>query len=690
MKTKILYSICLAFLISFSLISGCSEDSPVTPPVTQNDIIVGTLVSNPNGIIVNSFDTVLFRFTVNPGTTFTNSESHLIKTVNNSETEVGLLLDNGELANGDEIANDNVYSGRFIFNEPSSGEIKFKAKGTVSSTSSGYSSPLTFTVYSELSSQDVSTLFKIQSSAKTQLMTYLGGNVGNIGNATTQLVSWLQTQPGVAGVERNGNTGILIKYTSGISGGILFSIADATGRVTTLGGSEIADTLKRNKRTIPTDKQTTGINYFYKDNYKYNSDNPPLDPNIIGNRNVLIYEPYLAIYPGYNVGQVVTARLNQSLCKDYHITSYINQAADIAVLSTVTNYGLVVITTHGLTGKRIFTGEKADTNLQIYKTKYRAMIKADQLSIWKNLIIANNAVVKDSSDVYVATDKFISALAGKFPNSVIVNNSCESSMNPDLGNAFIGKGAKTYFGYSKVVHVGFVQTVSDSIAKRLAVEGKTTGNTFFAASDPVDPFAVFTKISGSDDLSFSATLQNKDYELGTIEGWTKSGDGRVISRLGSVNPAQGSFMGIISTGLGYTTSSGSISQCFTVQNNQSTLKLKWNFLSEEFLEFIHSQYQDYFRILLKKQDGSEVPLFSKTIDGIAAQFGADTNQIGQLISVSPDIVFDEGGVYMTGWQEISFDITPYRGQVITVVFIAGDVGDSIYDTAILLDDIIIQ
>jgi hypothetical protein len=238
--------------------------------------------------------------------------------------------------------------------------------------------------------------------------------------------------------------------------------------------------------------------------------------------------------------------------------------------------------------------------------------------------------------------------------------------------------------------VGFVEMVSDSIAKRLAVDGKTTGNTFFAATDPESPFAVFTKIVGSDDLSFSATLLNKDYELGTIEGWTKSGDGRVISRLGTVNPSQGSFMGIISTGLGYTTSSGSISQCFTVQNNQSSMKLKWNFLSEEFLEFIHSQYQDYFKIILKKQDGSEVTLLSKNIDGIAAQFGADTNQIGQLIKVSPDIVFDEGGVYMTGWQDSSFDLTPYRNQVITVIFIAGDVGDSIYDTAILLDDIIIQ
>ncbi|MBK8381392.1 MAG: hypothetical protein IPL16_05750 [Ignavibacteria bacterium] len=75
---------------------------------------------------------------------------------------------------------------------------------------------------------------------------------------------------------------------------------------------------------------------------------------------------------------------------------------------------------------------------------------------------------------------------------------------------------------------------------------------------------------------------------------------------------------------------------------------------------------------------------------MALQFGADTNHAGQLISVSPNIVFDEGGVYMTGWQDISFNIIPYRGQTVVIIFKCGDVGDSIYDTAILLDDIIIQ
>lgn len=694
MKTKILYLVCLALIAGFTYFSGCSEDNPgtnpVIPPVSATDTIAGTLVTNPNSISVNTNDEVLFRFTVNPGTAFTDSVSHLMKIVNNTETEIGLLLDNGDLQNGDEIAHDNVYSGKFILNESSDGELKFKAKGYISSVSNGYSQTVSITVYSQLNSSDVSTLFKTQANAKTQLQTFLAGNPGNIENASNQLASWLLTQPGVQSVEKNGNTGVLINYTSGISGGILFSVANASGQITTLGGGEMNDTLRRKSKSLPLEKQTRGINEKYGDDYGFISDNPPLDPNIIGNRKVMIYEPFQAAFIGYPVGPKIITRLNQSLCKDYNVTTFTNQEANISALSTITNYGLVFITTHGLTGKRLFTGEIADTNAQIYKTQYKPMIKANKLSIWKNLKIGVNGAVDVTGDVYVVTNKFISELQGTFPNSVIVNNSCESSMNPDLANAFLNKGAKTYFGYSKVVHIDFVAIISDSIAKRLAVDGKTTGNTFFAASDPASPFAVFTKIVGSNDLNFSTSLVNKDFELATIEGWTKSGDGRVISRLGSVDPTQGNFMGIISTGLGYTTSSGSISQCLLVQNNQSTLKLKWNFLSEEFLEFIHSQYQDNFRITLVKQNGAEVTLLSKTIDGIAAQFGADTNQTGQLISVSPDIVFDQGGVYMTGWQNFSFDITPYRGQTVVLIFKCGDVGDSIYDTAILLDDIIIQ
>jgi hypothetical protein len=58
-----------------------------------------------------------------------------------------------------------------------------------------------------------------------------------------------------------------------------------------------------------------------------------------------------------------------------------------------------------------------------------------------------------------------------------------------------------------------------------------------------------------------------------------------------------------------------------------------------------------------------------------------------LISVSPGIVFDEGGVFMTGWQTSNLDVSAFVGKRITLIIRAGDVGDSVYDTAILLDDV---
>ena len=100
-----------------------------------------------------------------------------------------------------------------------------------------------------------------------------------------------------------------------------------------------------------------------------------------------------------------------------------------------------------------------------------------------------------------------------------------------------------------------------------------------------------------------------------------------------------------------------------------------------------------FKIIkIKTQSGSEVTLLSRSIDGIASQFGAvkEPPNPGNLIGVSPEIVFDRGDVYMTGWQTSTFDVSAYRGMIITLSLEAGDVGDSIFDTAILLDEISVQ
>jgi hypothetical protein len=53
---------------------------------------------------------------------------------------------------------------------------------------------------------------------------------------------------------------------------------------------------------------------------------------------------------------------------------------------------------------------------------------------------------------------------------------------------------------------------------------------------------------------------------------------------------------------------------------------------------------------------------NKTIDGIAADFGASYPPpvAENLIHVSPEIVFDQGDIYMTDWQTSTFDVSSYK------------------------------
>jgi hypothetical protein len=374
----------------------------------------------------------------------------------------------------------------------------------------------------------------------------------------------------------------------------------------------------------------------------------------------------------------------------------VNQQADVSSLYNLPKYGFIIIATHGSQGKYFATGEIVDTNATNYDT-YKTLRKAQKLSVWKSVTISDNGDVSEEADIYAVTDKFISGLTNKFPNSVILNNSCESTMNSDLSNAFIAKGAKTYYGYDKVVNSDFCVTNADTLVRRLAVGFKNTGDAFMAGSDPSDPYATY-QLKGSQKMYFPFELINGDFEFGNINGWTVSGDGRVISKLAIQQPNAGSFMGIISTGLGYTTSTGVIFQSFRIGDEQTTLSFNWNFLSEEFLEYINSQYQDYFKVTVRTKDGNEQDLFHKTIDGIASDFGAqefkgeegEVPQPGNLVYVSPDIVFDQADVYMTGWQSASYDVSAYQGKIITLILGAGDVGDSVYDTAILLDNIKVE
>ncbi|MGE5680823.1 MAG: choice-of-anchor L domain-containing protein, partial [Bacillota bacterium] len=287
--------------------------------------------------------------------------------------------------------------------------------------------------------------------------------------------------------------------------------------------------------------------------------------------------------------------------------------------------------------------------------------------------------------VYTVNSDFVKALLGQFPNSIIFNGSCESTQQPFLEVEFKNKGAKTYLGFSQNVGVTFCSEVGTDFVKKLVVDEKTTGESFTGKAEP-GTFCWY-QLKGSDKMHYTSGLINGDFEYGDVVSWDVLGDGRVINQLGSLTPPGGDYMGIISTGLGFAINRGIMSQSFRIKQDQSTLSLKWNFLSEEFLEYIGSSYQDFFSINLVRENGEKIELLKFTIDDIAGKFGASKESPGSLIKVSPGIVFDKGDVFMTGWQDFSANVSAYRGETLTLELNAGDVGDSSYDTAILIDNI---
>ncbi|VAX26926.1 Chitinase [hydrothermal vent metagenome] len=686
--------ISILLVLSLLFFFSCkSEDSPTAPATTPSSI--GTLSISPNGILVSDDSKIQVTLTVPPEVVLADSTVRLVRLNSSNSEELAFLYDNGNLANGDEILGDNIYSAIVDIRENSIGEVSLQVLARIKGqTVDQKSETKILTVYSNLTSEEFDDIVKTQDEAADKLDQLMNNNINNFETAFNETVAWLKSNSKVGSVETDGSTSIRIKYSSGLHGGIIISKEDADGNIVTKGGFTVGDRKKNSK--IPVYKQTRGSNEYYTST-KSTSINKvsDLDPQLIGNRNVLIYAPFEAAF-GVDMRPTIETILKQS-DYEFEVTSLINQDANVAAFYNATNYGLVIMDTHGSGGKEFGTGEVVDTNAAVYKSTYKAMLKAGKLAIWKNMSISITGSVKKKADIYAIRASFISSLAGKFPNSVIFNGSCESTMAQDLSDAFTGKGAKTYYGFDKVVNTTFCAQMSDTVVKRLAVDLMDTFDAWEAKSDPVAPKAAFD-MDGELDIHYPSSLINGDFEFGKLDGWTKVGDGRVISQLGTQSPTGGKFMGIISTGLGYTTATGKIFQSFRIEKNQTTLIIKWNFLSEEFLEFINSQYQDYFRIYIKVKNGPENVLVSKTIDQIASDYGAkkfnqedgEVPQPGNLVFVSPAVSFDVGDVYMTNWVTATYDISGYQDKVVTLVLEAGDVGDSIYDTAILLDDISVK
>ena len=115
-------------------------------------------------------------------------------------------------------------------------------------------------------------------------------------------------------------------------------------------------------------------------------------------------------------------------------------------------------------------------------------------------------------------------------------------------------------------------------------------------------------------------------------------------------------------------------------DNAKDLVFDWNFYSEEFKEYCGSIFDDTFQVsIVDMETGAEILLFNTSVNILCE----NTNAL-----VDSPVNFDQGDTWHTGWQlDERVDISAYKDKAVTLKFFSTDKGDSIYDTAILIDNI---
>ncbi len=178
---------------------------------------------------------------------------------------------------------------------------------------------------------------------------------------------------------------------------------------------------------------------------------------------------------------------------------------------------------------------------------------------------------------------------------------------------------------------------------------------------------------------------NLGFESGN-NGVSFIGDGNILSGTqGCVNPFETSFASITSGNHLISTNDaiGEASSMMIVgpinTSNLTSLSFKYNFLSAEFQEYVDSQFDDSFMAIVVGEDGAHTEFITSV-----NTLGIAGNTLCTGFPGLPDNGDDYAG--STGWLNKTLNFNSV-GDEVYVIFIVTDVADTIYSSAVCIDDI---
>lgn len=655
---------------------------------------------NPNLVKVGKPTTVNAVIAIGKAQNIVKGSVKLLRVDDTGNTlkEYGQMLDDGQVAkSGDEITGDGLYSIKVPLNEAAPGMVKLRATLTVSGQIHAFSDIFNLEAVQDWNSQEANDAMSTLKAAKSA-----GDAAGEGKPAVDAAVSALKASANVAEAgpasalpDGTPGAGAWVKFKSGI-----------------LGAVQLGDGSKGNRGGAG----SSGNGAPQTD--------AALSTVQLQSRRVLMLDPFAKDFGPDEIveaGKVVKA----TGCPQFTTDSQSGNNGSLHWFHHAYEYGVLAIASHGdayfkdLTDKTpydmnhngsqevIWTGHPINTNYfgtsgappttcsdkqacgpesECFFNQVGGALGASGVCVdHLTADLRRGRVILGSNGTYGVTGRFFQHHAEQvFPRSLAYLGSCRSLWNGTIAGELLASGAAAVAGYNGYVTNGFAIKWGTSFFQNLLTQKQLSGVAHVQIDDPANAGTSFTLIGAQNlDAAFSDVL-NASWESGNIEGWLKAGDGRVISQLGQTDAVGGKFMAIISTGLGYTQTSGELKQAFCIPQGKTTFSFWWKYYSEEFKEYCGTQFQDEFYCKL------EVSGKSKTLLDVRVDDLCDGGKQFKGLTQS-DVGFDQGDVWTTPWVNQVADITPLAGgSAVTVHFYATDAGDGIYDTAVLIDKLEFQ
>lgn len=626
--------------------------------------------------------------------------------VGNQLANFGPMVDDGNLGtSGDEIKGDGIYSQKFKISDSTPGTARIRASllyKVGAQQFAIFTDIATVDIVEDLTTTECQDLQGALNDAKAA-----AAGAGSTSAAIAAAKNSLDANGLVESAGPNADgSGVWVRFKSGVLGMVDLSPAGTRGGAGAAGGSRYDSV-----------EETAGMN-------------AALSTLRVASKRALLLDPYASEF-GADEVQKAKETMEQNACPAYTLQDdkvQTGKEAHLGWFRRLYDYGIIAAATHGNAGfdgispgarksygwpergseEVVWTGHPIDCGYfpkaAAGQTCTESVACGPESECFLNQTggkgvcvdhltadLRRGRVVFGAGGTYGVTPAFFARHAVRdLPRSLVYLGACSTVWNGSLAAELFAAGAATVVGYSGVVANDFATKWGSTFFANVIGQKQLSGVAHVQIEDPTHPGTFFRLIGAQNlDAAFS-DLINASWESGDITGWIKNGDGRVIARLGTTIPVGGKFMAILSTGLGYTAQTGGLEQKFCVQPGQKKMTFWWKFYSEEFKEYCGSQYQDSFRAELVAKAGKKTIINAK-VDDLCdkGSCGFSSGCGGQYKGLDPaDVSFDQGGVYMTPWVKAEADVAPFVGNGnVTLKLFATDVGDSIYDTAILVDKI---